>query len=388
MGYSYRTEKIYPIENYLFVEDFIQNRRNKNPWKITSKKATNFVVAKECRLFDLCRYCTSSFYNECCLVYNLKHKDFPKNCGDCYNKKRCKRANGDRISIKGIPDFTAIDNLQYRVRNPIYGLQQNYIPKIDIDSPNLRAEQIRIIRSCKINILNVSLQKMMASTKDELIKKKYLLDLHKFLDFHGKILLTTNIKDKFCDKIMQNIPKFIEQVNLMNVDIMTTLDANFYWDQPLFITLLKLKQITIANRLIQDINCSQIGLVPPMIPFFTKKYIQFMLNSNFKVIGIPMQEINKDNERGFKSKIFHLANSLKTFNKFKLLLISTSPTKINPRNLIFSDYYTSLSWTMIKNSKLLSKENINHKRKQKLLDYNNLAISNKNLVKSFYNKWW
>ena len=300
----------------------------------------------------------------------------------------CQKAQGDRISNNEIPDFNIINNLQFCVKNPEYLLQQNYIPRIDIHSPKLRTEQINAIKSCKIKILNVSLQKIMASTKEELIKREYLLDLHKLLDFHGRILLTTNIEDKLCDKIMHNIPEFIEQVNLMKVDIMTTLDANFYWCQPLFITLLKLKQITMSNRLIRDINCSQIGLVPPMIPFFTKKYANFMLKANFKVIGIPMQEINKDNERGIKSKVFHSVNSLKKFKKFKLLLMSTSPTKSNPKNLIYPDYYTSLSWTIIKNSKSLSKEIVNRKRKLKLLNYNNLAISNKNLIKHIDNSWW
>ena len=133
--------------------------------------------------------------------------------------------------------------------------------------------------------------------------------------------------------------EFVEQVKMMNVDIITTIDANFYWNQPLFITLLRLKDITIANRNINKISCSQIGLIPPMIPILTKNYIDFMLKAGFKIIGIPMQEINKDKEMGIKSNIFHVANSFKKYKNFKILLISTSPTKSNPRYLIYPDYY-------------------------------------------------
>ena len=113
-----------------------------------------------------------------------------------------------------------------------------------------------------------------------------------------------------------------------------------------------------------------------------------MLESNFKIIGIPMQEINKDNKKGMKSKIFHLVNSHKKFHKFNLLLISTSPRNVKkPADLIYPDYYTSLSWTIIKNSSSLSDEAINLKRKEKLLYYNELVRSNKNIT-NIYNKWW
>ncbi len=388
MGLGYQSEKIYPIKDYLKNEDFIQNQRIKKIQKHKSKESKNFVLPIECRFFKLCKYCTLSFSNECCLKYNLKFSNFPKECQSCYNLDLCQRANENKISENEIPDIKKINILQYNVKNPEYELKHNYIPKIDIHSPKLRKEQIKVIKSCKIKILNVSLQKIMSPNENELIKREYLVDLHELLNFSGRILLTTNIQDKFCEKIMQNIPKFIEQVNLMNVDVITTIDANFYWNQPLFITLLRLKDITIANRKINEMNCSQIGLVPPMIPVFTKKYMDFMLKANFKVIGIPMQEINKDNERGIKSKIFHTANSIKNYKTFKLLLISTSPIKASPKDLIFPDYYASLTWTFIKNSKLLSNEIINQKRKQKLHNYKEIARSNKNEIKNTYNIWW
>ena len=113
-----------------------------------------------------------------------------------------------------------------------------------------------------------------------------------------------------------------------------------------------------------------------------------MLKANFKVIGIPMQEINKDNEQGIKSKVFHTAHSFKNYKKFKLLLISTSPIKTSPKNMIFPDYYTSLSWTFIKKSKFLSDEVINKKRIQKLYKYKEIAQSNKNLRENINKNWW
>ncbi len=387
---------IHSAEEVTYFDSYLNNInknsifKEKESLENSFKKRTKESTFKDCPFNKLCKYCNYHFYHNCCLIYTLKSNNFPRKCKfvECFNYSLCNKAVKEKISEYKIPNLDVLKNLRYQVRNPEYRLEKSYIPKIDIDSPKFRSEQIKIINSCKLDIINISLQKMMASAQSELIREIFLSDLHEILDFRGRILLTSNISDHFCEKIMQNIPQFIEQVNSMKVDIMTTLDANFYWNQPIFITLLKMEQITRANRLINDIDCSQIGLVPPMVPFFTQRYLKFMLESNFKIIGIPMQEINKDNKKRIKSKIFHLVNSHKKFHKFKLLLISTSPIKVKkPTDLIYPDYYTSLSWTIIKNSNSLSNEVISHKRKDKLLYYNELIRTNKEIA-NIYKKWW
>ncbi|MHA1251611.1 MAG: hypothetical protein ACTSRP_16590 [Candidatus Helarchaeota archaeon] len=300
----------------------------------------------KCKLLSLCGICTNYKQFQCCILKRLKGEISSINCIEinCININDCKKAIEGKLSIDSIPKINNFFNNNYRVRNPLCEFKEPYYPVIQIESKSTLKNQINLIKKLQIRGIVVSLQKIFSVKEEYFIKKPYFCDLHDFLNYDGEIILTTNIADEYCNILIKNSQKIPEMLKRLNPNAFTTFDANFYYTQPTFITLIQLDKIFKTNGKVSNLNIKQIGLVPPIkMPFF-KIAILSQLNYNHKTIAIPLQELNKRQtveSRYYKQIINNQCISYASKFKFKFILLSTSPTK-----KIYANSFSSMSWNI------------------------------------------
>jgi len=307
-------------------------------------------MVSNCPFTDLCQFCNNYFFDICCLRETYKKKDFKKciEIGICPNLYVCRDAiNGklSRISLfkNIIPSLGDIKSYEYIVKKPFKLFNNRFIPRIEVFGDNFK-NQMKIVKKLESEYIAISLVDLISNIEGEILKKNFKNDLHDKLDFDGKILLQTNIPDFYCIKIMENHLKYIDAINCLNPDIITTFDANFYLDQPLFINSIQIINILNANLLISELDIPQIFLLPPVpLPLF-KSIFEVFLKSNHVSICIPAAEFSKSKNRYFLKILDHINYIKETSDKeFELLLLSKSPDK-----KMYADCYSSNTWAKIK----------------------------------------
>ncbi|MFX1498371.1 MAG: hypothetical protein ACFFBH_12660 [Promethearchaeota archaeon] len=304
----------------------------------------------KCVFTDLCSFCDDFFYNLCCLRSIKDQKDFKKciKIGLCPNLNLCQDAiNGKlrrtMIFHKVIPNLKDIESFDYIVKYPFSGFKTRFIPRISVYGESSK-RQIEIVKNLNLNCIIVSLKEMISNRDGEILKEDFKVNLHEKFNYDGQIILQTNIPDCFCMKIINNSDEYILALKCLRPDIITTFDANFYLDQPLFVSSIQMLNILKANRFISEIDIPQIFLLPPApIPLF-KSIFDVFIKSNHQSICIPCGEFKKSDQSYLLKIIRYINHTRKIMDKnFELLLISKNPDKS-----LFSDCYSSNSWTKIK----------------------------------------
>lgn len=319
---------------------------------------------KQCPTTEICRYCNIKMALRCCFYGKIQFQNFFKCLSSkCVNSLDCTEIKNDflysiekRIHITDIPTIEEILANSYVVKRPFKELKTHFIPRIDLNSVNTRKKHVSLITNLNFEILAVSLQDIISNNPKLILKSNYLCDLHDLLKFNGKILLLTNIYDHFCEKILNPnyFFEFIDLLKILNPDIITTFDANFYTIQPLFITLYQLNRILKANFYLNNLNIHQIGLVPPIPLHLFKEVCKLMIKLGYKTIGVPLQEINKNHEFIFRDYIVGILNEFKLNYGINFILIST-----HPYSKAHIDCFSSHTW-VVKNTKSLSNREKEH----------------------------
>lgn len=282
----------------------------------------------------------------------------------CISIKDCKAFRNRVLNDSYLPKVEKyFDNIR-PINHPLQKLDDYFIPRIEVRTRKSLKNQIKIVNKCKINTISVSLQDLLSPNNPRSIKSNFAQDLHHLFDFHKKIILSLNIRDKLCKFLLEHLEIIPKIFKILNPDITTTLDANFYIDQPFFITALQLNKILKGNIIIERLKIQKIGLVPPsMSPFFEITLLS-ILKRNYSVVAIPLLEINKYSRvihnifrEGLMKQIYKIQSKL----KFKFLLISTNPSK-----KLYPDYFSGLSWWIPSKN---NQKRILHKSQQKLEKY-------------------
>ncbi|MEJ2250024.1 MAG: hypothetical protein P8Y97_10230, partial [Candidatus Lokiarchaeota archaeon] len=334
----------------------------------------------DCKFVNLCGTCDINYARNCCLYSILKKGNF-KLCmknNICPNVKVCEKAvDGSLIRSslfnRIIPTIEDISEINFTIKKPYEKFSQAFIPRIEIGRKDYE-EQVEVFNILNINTIAVSLRRLLSRKIKYLIKKSYLKDLHETVKFDGKIMLITTVHDYYCIKLMNKIDQYLDELKILNPDIITTFDANFYLDQPLFITAIQTFNILKANEKIKDVDIAQVAIIPPSPKQFFKPTLETFLNINYKTICIPLAELNKEKNkyRDIIIKEIKKFKSMKNYN-FEYLLLSTSPS-----SKYFADCYSTLSWYIKRKTAIFSsKKNywtnklkkyqliIENKRKQK-----------------------
>jgi len=331
-------------------------------------------MSSDCPFFDLCQFCNGYFLDNCCLYHTNSQNDFKKckRIGLCPNLYLCKdaiRGKLTRISLfyDIIPSLEDIKSYKYSIKNPFRYLKTRFIPRIEVYGDTFK-NQMKIIKKLEIDFIVVSLADFISNIEGEILKDNFRYNLHDKLDFDGKILLQTNIPDCYCIKIMQNHQKYRDALNCLKPDVITTYDANFYLDQPLFISSIQINNLLNANSLISDLEIPQIFLLPPLpMPLF-KSIFEVFLKSNHQTICLPVAGFSKL-KNPYLLKIFNHINLIRETSdkEFQLLLLSKSPDR-----RIFADCYSSNTWVKAKRNK---KEDFLKKMEKNL--QRNIKMANK-----------
>ena len=311
------------------------------------------IMVYNCPFIDLCQFCNNYFLEICCLFKTYKKKDFRKcaKIGLCPNLHLCRDAINGKLSRMAlfyniIPSLKDIKSFEYIVKKPFKQFKNKFIPRIEVFGNKFK-NQLKIIKKLEIDTIAVSLADFISNFEGEILKENFRSNLHDRLDFDGKVLLQTNIPDCYCIKIMENHLKYIDAINCLNPDLITTFDANFYLDQPLFINSIQIMNILNANLLISELDIPQIFLLPPVpLPLF-KSIFEVFLKSNHVSICIPVAEFSKSKNPYFLRILKYINYFRETSDKeFGLLLLSKSPNK-----KIYADCYSSNTWVKAKGNK-------------------------------------
>jgi len=308
------------------------------------------IMNSNCPFKELCQICDKFIFENCCLFKTYIENDFKicKKIRLCLNLFLCEDAiNGNLIRKslfnKIIPTLDDIKSFKYNVKNPFKGFKRRFIPRIEVYGESSK-NQMKIIKKLGIDFIAVSLKNLISNSENKILKKNFENNLHDILDYDGKILLLTIIPDYYCLKIIKNSQKYVEALNLLQPDVITTFDANFYLDQPLFINFIQTLNILKANLAISNLEIPQIFLLPPVpLPLF-ECIFEVFLQSNHKSLCIPAGEFRNPKDPHLL-KIIDFINYKKDIlkKKFELLLISKSP---NER--IYANCYLSDTWAKYK----------------------------------------
>ncbi|MHA1405514.1 MAG: hypothetical protein ACTSSI_17245 [Candidatus Helarchaeota archaeon] len=337
----------------------------------------NAKIDELCPFILICNYCENYPSFKCCFIRRIENGNDSSICKNrnCISQKECEKIFNEGISVNDVPRARDILKSDYKVTNPLNDFMLPYYPKLEFGSEEKIRSQINLLNELKIPGFLVSLNDIFSPKNENFIQEKYRDDLHRIFSFEGEIILSTNIRDSYCELLLSQIDKVPEMISMLNPDAFTTLDANFYLDQPFFITAIQLSKILKANRNLSRLKIRKIGLVPPSMPPFFQIGLFAQINRGFNAIAIPLLELNK-----YNSKIHNLykkniiAETLRIQSKidFKYILLSTSPN-----NTFLSGSYSSKSW-------LLSTQ---RNKKKRLMKYNQIAkqIRKQKIINEFIN---
>lgn len=189
--------------------------------------------------------------------------------------------------------------------------------------------------------------------------------LHGYFGYSGKIILTTDVKDRLCDKFLDNPNYFKTIVTKLAPEYLTTFDTYTYSNIPACISRLKILEATIRSCTLMDLQSKIVGLALGATPDQLYNHVKTLMDFGCKIIAYPVYEFRKKADTDSIRWRIWLSRKLQT----KAMLLSCSPG-ITARMKVYADYYSNWSWFSSVNS---TDKNVYEKRKNKLLQMITLA---------------
>ncbi|MBI2125900.1 MAG: hypothetical protein HYU02_01080 [Thaumarchaeota archaeon] len=155
-------------------------------------------------------------------------------------------------------------------------------------------------------------------------------------------MLTTDIKDVFCDEILSDIGKFAKLVKALAPDYMTTLDSYTYYNIPAYISRVNILRTIIGAKEIADLNVKFVGLVLGSNLYQIREHIIALKKMGCNLFAYPCYELRRDGQH----ELLRARTSLVREYGGKLLALSCSPWR--GRREILADYYSTHSWFPIR----------------------------------------
>ena len=255
------------------------------------------------------------------------------------------------------------------MKSPSIRYRSRYIPQVPVTGDLRRA--VRLVKNAQAPTITVSLNDFFTPNGDlnKHFDKARSRKLHGYLDYDGEILLSTDIKDFLCDILSPD--KYVHIVNTLQPDYVTTFDTYCYDDQPSFITQMKMVEaLRKTCAAVGRVNAGVVGLAlgPPNALF--EWYSHCLVRAGAKNLAIPCYE---QRVRGRKTKHVHAIsrriNFLRSsFPDTRIILLSVGPSRA--WKVFSADYYSSLSWFMVKEKDPVKKDNI---RLGRLIRYRELS---------------
>jgi hypothetical protein len=233
----------------------------------------------------------------------------------------------------------SIENQKTSFKKVATKLPSHFIPEI-MPEKKARQKAISIVKEANIRIVAISLQNFFnRTTGNILLRRARATGLHRFLDYSGEILLTTDVKDRLCDLFFENPSYFRSIVEQLKPDYLTTLDSYTYSNIPACISGLKMLEAQLSMRSLMDLDCRIIGLALGAAPDQILDYADLLTRQGCRIIAHPVYEFRRQSDTFAIRWRIGLSRRLGA----KVLLLSCGPGA-TLRRRVYADYYSNWSW--------------------------------------------
>ena len=299
----------------------------------------NYVeqLKSKCRFRDICGFCMGK---SCC--YYVK-KYFDHNfCGLCPTQASCSNIRKQDLTTLDMNLTKAI--LKANVQN----LEQDglkceiFISVIQMNSEFLRKFEIKMIKKNRFLMINIPI-KYLINTNDLSLKSWCDGDLHDILDYDGKILLSLNSLDSLTKRLLNNIDKTLKIFSILNPDLITGFDYDFYNTRAPFLVKFRLIECYEANFQLSKLKIPIIPFFYPIPNRFWSYQLSYLTNSQTKIIAVPHLSHPKTNDNYSKRvdrQVKRQLNHLKKLLDIDILCLNKSPLTKNS----YGSYFSSHTW--------------------------------------------
>lgn len=248
-------------------------------------------------------------------------------------------------------------------KNPAQALPAAFIPEI-MPFKKQGEKAISIAKEVNVPIISVSMQNFFIGTRETLmLTRARKSGLHKFFNYSGEILLTTDVHDRLCDHFAENNYYFGKLVAQLKPDYITTLDTYTYYNVPASISRLKIQEAILSSRTLIDSDAKTIGLALGATPYQMYTHVKSLMEMGCKIIAYPVYEFRKSGDNDSVRWRLRISQKLGV----KSLLLSCS-AGVTSRWRVYSDYYSTWSWFSSISSKDPSSFDKREKKLQKMVE--------------------
>jgi hypothetical protein len=319
-----------------------------------------------CDMRNLCKSCVLCRTPFLCCYHEFLLTQRECNFSKCFFAPICPHANIQSFKSKEAHLLEVLNQTAGGLfPKPATSLPSSFIPEIMPVGKDNR-EALMIAKDIGVPIIAVSLQNFFRGTRETFsLRKAKKYGLHRFFEFSGDIILTTDVNDRLCDLFVENPNYFRTIMEQLGPEYLTTFDTYTYSNIPACIARIKTLEATLSSYRLMDLNCKIVGLALGATPDQVYNHVELLTKLGCKIIAHPVYEFRKEADTDSIRWRIRLSRKLEA----KVLLLSCSPG-LTARRRVYSDYYSTWSWFSSVNSR---DENAHRKRRNKLLRMITLA---------------
>jgi hypothetical protein len=320
-----------------------------------------------CDMKGICKSCVQCRPPFQCCYHEFLLTQRECNFAKCFFTPYCPHANMESYKDKEEHLLKTLNEMSgIFFQNAATNLPTHFIPEI-MPMNNDRKRAISIAKNVDSPIIAVSLQNFFRGTRENLLLRKARKNgLHRFFDYSGEIVLTTDVKDRLCDRFTENPRYFRTIVEQLKPNYLTTLDTYTYANIPASIARIKMLEARLSMRHLVELDCGIIGLALGATPDQVFSYVDILMKLGCKIIAHPVYEFRRKADTDSIRWRTWLSRKLGA----EVLLLSCSPG-FTHRMRVYSDYYSTWSWF----SSVSSKDRDAHRKRrtklQKMMDLAN-----------------
>lgn len=318
-----------------------------------------------CDIKDLCQSCVLVCHPFQCCYQEFLLTQRECNYAKCLSGKACPHKGLTEFKNRLLAASKALNESgDIRFKNPATMLPSAFIPEI-MPMKKERIEAISIAKNVGVPIIAVSMQNFFRGTHETLfLRKAKQIGLHRFFNYSGEIVLTTDVHDRLCDCLVEYPQYFQGLVEQLNPDYVTTLDTYTHSNVPACVARVKMLEAVLSSRVLLDLKSKVIGLALGATPFQVYTHVDSLMKMGCRIVAFPVFEFRKfaDND----SIRWRLRISQKLCAKSLLLSCSAG---VSCRMRVYSNYYSTWSWFSSISSKVSNAHEKRRLRLRKMLEF-------------------
>lgn len=283
---------------------------------------TSAYSKTKCPMYKFCDECLGE---NCCFHSHIH------NCNRCINSGVISFIKGKQSGYLDCLLNERIFQSKNLFQNQVPLNLPDYVARIQINSKNIIQYEMEIIKLLKIKTVLVTMKNLISNDKSSYLRLKdnYCRDLHEILNFDGRIILSLNIPDENCILLINSPEKSVEMIKILNPDITTGFDADFYYSNPVFLTKLRLIQCYTANLYLSKLKIPIIPFYYPLPSLYSKYQFEYIAMAKPRIVAIPTFEFRNPlrtyNDTNICNNIFKEISYLNNISDLQIFSVNESP---------------------------------------------------------------